>query len=61
MFCKTQGIERVAEQLLASQEGLFSVVFIFVPCNDCDSENGGNFQSSYSIISFDDSVHHSLS
>jgi len=31
MFCKIQGIERVAEQLLASQEGLFSVTFIFNP------------------------------
>ena len=34
MFCKRQGIELEAEQLLASQEGLFTVTFVIIHCND---------------------------
>jgi hypothetical protein len=34
VFCKGQGIECVAEQLLASLEGLFSVTMVVIYCND---------------------------
>ena len=34
MFCQRQGIELVAEQLLASWEGLFSVTLVIIHCND---------------------------
>jgi len=34
MFCKRQGIELVAEQLLASWEGLFTVTLVVIHCND---------------------------
>jgi len=34
MFCKRQGIERVAEQLSASQEGMYSVTLFVIHCND---------------------------
>jgi len=34
VFCKRQGIELVAEQLLASQEGLFSVTLVVIHFND---------------------------
>jgi len=34
MFCKRQGIELVAEQLLASGEGLFTVTLVVIHCND---------------------------
>jgi hypothetical protein len=34
MFCKRQGIELVAEQLLASWEGLFSVTLVVIHCSD---------------------------
>ena len=61
MCCKRQGIERVAEQLLASWERLFSETLIFIICNDFDSYDVENVQSSYSIISFDESVYYSLS
>jgi hypothetical protein len=37
MLCKRQGIECVAEQLLASCVRLFYVTFIFIPCNDFDN------------------------
>jgi hypothetical protein len=58
---KRQGIEWVGEQLLASQEGIFCMTLIVVNCNDFDSHIGGNIQSSCSVISFDESVYHSLS
>ena len=61
MLCRRQGIECVAEQLVASEEGLFCMALIVVHCNDFDSYNVGNIQSSYSVISFDESVYHSLS
>jgi hypothetical protein len=51
----------VAEQLLASWEGTFSMMLIVVHRNDFDSYIGGNIQSSYSVINFDESVYHSLS
>jgi hypothetical protein len=51
----------VAEQLLASQEGTFSMTLIVIHCSDFDSYIGGNIQSSYSVIGFDESVYHSLS
>jgi hypothetical protein len=34
VFCKRQQIEQVAEQLLASQEGLLSVTLIVIHCSD---------------------------
>ena len=34
MFCKIQGIESVAEERLASWEGLFSVTLVIIHCND---------------------------
>ena len=34
MFCKREGTERVAERLLAFQEGLFSVTLNVIHCND---------------------------
>jgi len=34
MLCKRQGIEWVAEQLLASWEGLFAVNLVIIHCND---------------------------
>ena len=34
MFCKRQGIELVAEQLLASGEGLFTVTLVVIHCKD---------------------------
>jgi len=46
---------------VASEEGLFCMTLIVVHCNDFDSYNGGNIQGSYSVISFDESVYHSLS
>jgi len=46
---------------VASEGGLFCMALIVVHCNDFDSCNGGNIQSSYSITSFDESVYHSLS
>jgi hypothetical protein len=49
-------MEWVAEQLLGLQEGLFSVTLIVIHCNDFDSYNVGNLQSSCSNISFDESV-----
>jgi hypothetical protein len=61
VFCKRQVIEWVAEQLLASQEGIFSMTLTVIHCNDFDSYIGGNIQSSYSVISFDESVYRSLS
>jgi len=38
------GIECVAEKLVASKEGLFCMTLI-VHCNDFDSYNGANIQS----------------
>jgi hypothetical protein len=46
---------------VASQEGLFSVTLIVIHFNDFASYNGGNIQSSYSIISFNESIYHFLS
>jgi hypothetical protein len=34
MFCKRQGIELVAEQLLASWKRLFAVTLVIIHCND---------------------------
>jgi len=34
MFCKRQGIEWLAEQLLASWEGLFTVTLVVIHSND---------------------------
>ena len=34
MFCKRQGFELVAEQLLASGEGLLTVILVVIHCND---------------------------
>ena len=45
---------------MASEEGFFSVTLIVIHCNDFNSYNGGNIQSYYSVISFDESVYHSL-
>ena len=56
---RRQGIEWVDEQMLASQEGLFCIILIVIHCNDFDSYIGGNIQSSYTAISFDESVYHS--
>ena len=39
---------------MASQEVLFCMTLIVIHCNDFYSYIGGNFQSSYSVISFDD-------
>ena len=58
---KRQGIVWVAVQLLASQEGIFSMTLIVIHCNDFDSYIAGNIQSSCSVIGFDESVYHSLS
>ena len=60
MLCRRQGIECVAEQLVASEEGLFCMALIVVHCNDFDSYIGGNIQSSYSVIGFGESVNHPL-
>ena len=60
MLCRRQGIECVAEQLVASEDGLFGMALIVVHCNDFDSYNGRNIQSSYSAIGFDESVYHTL-
>jgi len=61
MLCRRQGIECVAEQLVASEEGLFCMISIFIHFSDFDSCIVGNIQSSYSVFSFDESVYHSLS
>ena len=55
MFCERQGIEWIAEQLLASQEGIFSMTLIVIHCNGFDSYNGGNIENSYNVIGFDES------
>ena len=41
MLCRRQGIECVAEQLVASEEGLFCMALIVVHCNDFDRYIGG--------------------
>ena len=46
---------------MASQEGLFCMTLMVVHCNVFDSYNGGNIQSSYGVISFEESVYHLLS
>ena len=51
----------MAEQLLASQEGLFCIKSIFIHFNDFDLYILGNMQSRYIITSFDESVYHSSS
>jgi hypothetical protein len=56
MFWKRLGIERFADQMLASQEGLYSVGLVFIPRKDVDIYNVGNLQISCSNISFDESV-----
>jgi len=61
VLCRRQGIESVAEQLLASEEGQLCMTFIVVHCNDFDTYNGGNIESNYSVIGFGESVYHSLS
>jgi len=60
VLCRRQGIECVAEQLVASEEGMFCMALIVVHCNDFDSYIGGNIQNSYSVISFGEIVYHSL-
>ena len=60
MLCRRQGIECVAEQLVASEEGLFCMALIVVHCKDFDSYIGGNIQSSYSVIGFGECVNHPL-
>ena len=47
-------------QLLASQEIFFSMTFVVIPCNDFGSYNVENVQSSYSIVTFDESVYYSF-
>ena len=59
--CSVKEIEWVAEQLLASQEGLFCMTLIVIHWNDFDSYKEGSIQSSYSTISLYESVYHSLS
>ena len=59
--CVEEGIECVAEQLVASEEGLFCMTLIVVNCNDFDSYIGGNIQRRYNVIGFVESVYHSLS
>ena len=56
VFCKRQGLEWVAEQLLASEEKLFSIILIIIHCSDFGSYNVENEQNSYSITSFDEGV-----
>ena len=46
---------------MVSQEGLFCMTLTVGHRNDFDGYNGGNFQSSCSVISFDESAYHSLS
>jgi len=46
---------------VASEEGLFCMALIVVHCIDFDSYIGGNIRRCYSIISFVESVFHSLS
>jgi len=46
---------------VASEEGLFCMTLIVVHCNDFDSYSGGNIQSNYSVIDFDESVYRSFS
>jgi hypothetical protein len=61
MCCIENGIEWVAVQLLASQEGIFSMTLIVTHCNDFDSHIGRNNQNSCSVIGFGESVYRSLS
>jgi len=61
VLCRRQGIECVAEQLVASEDGLFGMALIVVRCNDFDSYNEGNIQSTYSVIIFEEIEYHSLS
>ena len=44
-----------------SNEAVTLLTLLVVHYNDFDSYNGGNIQSSYSMISFDGTVYHSLS
>ena len=60
VFYIGQWIEWVVEQLLATEEGLFSMTLIIIHCNDFDSYNEGNLQSNYSIISSDEIAYYSL-
>jgi len=46
---------------VASEEGLFCMTSIVVHCNDFNSYNVGNIQSSNSVIGFGENVYHSLS
>ena len=55
-FVRRQGIESVAEQLSASWEEFFSLTLIVIRCNDLGIYNVQIVQSSYSTISFDESV-----
>jgi hypothetical protein len=57
MFCKRQGFEWVAEKLLASWAGLFSVTLIVIHCSDFGIYNVENVQSRGSIIGFIESVY----
>jgi len=44
MLCRRQGIECVAEQLVASEGGMFCMALIVVHCNNFDSYIGGNIK-----------------
>jgi hypothetical protein len=57
VLCNREGIECVAEQLLASEVGIFSVTLVVICCSYFDSYNVGNLQSSYSAVSFVESVY----
>ena len=45
---------------MVSQERLFCMTLIVVHYYYFDSYIGGNIQSSYSVIGFDESVYHSM-
>jgi len=49
MFCRRHGIQCEAEQMVASQEGLFCMTFIFVHCYEFESYIGDNFQRSCNV------------
>ena len=59
MLCIRQGIECVAEQLVASEEGLFCMTLIVVHCYDFDGYYVGNIQRSNSVIGYEGIAYHS--
>ena len=58
---KTRNIELLAEHLQASRVGISTVTLNAIHCNDFNSCDVENVQSSCSIISFHESVFYSLS